>query len=161
MWLSFSLLFCIFILFEILVGNRFYSFWKSNQALLLSLQTVRSSYWYFTTMIICINVFILVSKYLLLNTGSLSNPFLIMLLIFSHILLYFFDKFSSWTKQNMVLAISKFLTYPNICRSLIVKGVTVSSILYPTKIFNPFFHKNTCQISIFYQYPHHLGSSYF
>ena len=64
-------------------------------------------FWVLTTMKICIDIFILIFKYLLLNTGSLLNIFFIILLTFSHILLSCFSNFSSLTEKRYGLGIIK------------------------------------------------------
>lgn len=70
-------------------------------------------FWVLTTMKICINIFILIFKYLLLNTDSLLNIFFIILLTFSHILLSCFSNFSSLTKKRQGLGIIKMFYISN------------------------------------------------
>ena len=94
--------------------------------------------WLIHTDFITVKV-ILTFRYLLLNSVSLSNPFFIILLTFSHILLYFFNSSSFLTKKDVVLTSSKHFTYPVICGSLLYKYVYSSLFFYLINTFKNLF----------------------
>ena len=68
---------------------------------------------------------VLVFRYFSLYIGSLSNPFFILLLTLSQILLYFTSNSSSFIKKDFYLVLSKSLQYARILGSIMHDGLTV------------------------------------
>ena len=71
--------------------------------------------------------------------GSPLDLLLIKLLMFLHALAYFFNKSLSPTLKNIVLALSKLLTYPIILGSNMHKGLITLLSLYTMKYLIGFF----------------------
>ena len=68
---------------------------------------------------------VLVFRYFSLYIGSLSNPFFILLLTLSQILLCFTSNSSSFIKKDFYLVLSKSLQYALILGSIMHDGLTV------------------------------------
>ena len=89
----------------------------------------RQMHWYIITVKICVDIsffkncfsFQIFSLYI----GSLSNPFFILLLTLSQILLYFTSNSSSFIKKDFYLVLSKSLQYALILGSIMHDGLTV------------------------------------